>query len=212
MHMAANIFGAQFGAYSFKNYVPIIAAVVVAAVVGEISYNAKMKRQRREQAQRISRLRQLVRKQRMRRDLALLEAEKQERRALERRGAARRHLYRSEVSEHLSWHIPSRNRAPHDVVEGTPLDNFHAVDYLQVGAKQQVKSSRGKSSTSLPEPAVSMGRRPRPFIKLIPAQIPDEHEEDRHDIETPPTNESDLRSVLRGQGRDDAATSEDTRK
>lgn len=211
MHMGANIFGAHFGAYTFKNYVPIIAAVVVAAVVGEIVYNAKMKRHRRDQAQRISRLRQLVRKQRMRRDLAMMEADQQERRARERRAAARRHLHRLEGSEHQIRHPPGRNRTPGDIVEGKRLDNLHAVDYLQIGAKQQVQSSRGNSSTRLPEPAASgMKRLPRRFIQSISAQSPDEYEEDLNELETPSISEPDRSSVLRGDGRDDAANSEDT--
>lgn len=109
MSIGASILGAHFGAYSFKNYVPVIAAAVVAAVVGEIAHNARTKRQQREQAQRLSRLRQQVRKQRMRRDLALLEAEKQEIEAMERRAAEMRHLYEPEAIEALPWPPMPRN-------------------------------------------------------------------------------------------------------
>ncbi|KAL8425323.1 hypothetical protein Efla_001705 [Eimeria flavescens] len=103
MNLGATIFGAHFGAYSFKNYLPVIAAVIVAAVVGEIAHNARVKKQSRAQAERISRMRQLVRKQRMKRDMALLVAQQQEVEAMKRRAAAQRLLYRPEAIDRRYW-------------------------------------------------------------------------------------------------------------
>ncbi|OEH78932.1 hypothetical protein cyc_05775 [Cyclospora cayetanensis] len=118
MHLGSQIFGAQFGAHSFKSYIPIIAAILVAAVVGEIAHNAKTRRHQREHVQRLSRMRQLVRRQRRRRDLALLEAEKRERRAMRKlppKNRKHRHLYEPEGRE--TGHAPDEVDLPPETTQ-----------------------------------------------------------------------------------------------
>lgn len=140
MNVGPSIFGAHFGAYSFRNYIPLIAAILVAAVVGEIVYNAKLKRQRREQAQRISRMRRQVQRQRMRRDLALLEAEKRAVEDMERRAAARLHLYLPEAIERQLYRMRGRRKVAGDAVEGAPVeeDREH-IDHLQIPRRRYMR-------------------------------------------------------------------------
>lgn len=174
MYLGASIFGTQFGAYSFKNYVPIIAAVVVAAVVGEIAHNAKVRRQKRDQARRISRLRQLVRKQKMRRDLALLEAEKQEREAMEKREAARRRLYRSQRIDH-QWLMQVRNRQHDRFARHARLDSdFDNSDYFDAEPKRQQPTSSRKHETSERAAPKSSDQNPKELPQPPAAKSADE--------------------------------------
>ncbi|CDI86202.1 hypothetical protein, conserved [Eimeria praecox] len=107
MNVGVRIFGAQFGLYTFKSYIPIIAAVIVAAVVGEIAHNARMKRRRLEEYHRLSRLRRLVRRQRKRRDLALLKAGEKARKVAARIAAQGQpqYTYLGRTNGHDVWHL-----------------------------------------------------------------------------------------------------------
>ncbi|CDJ34431.1 LOW QUALITY PROTEIN: uncharacterized protein EMH_0020250 [Eimeria mitis] len=101
MNVGVRIFGAQFGIFSFKNYVPIIAAVIVAA------------RRRIEEYQRLSRMRRLVRRQRKRRDLALLKAGERARKAAARMAAQRQphYTYLGRTNGHDVWRITGTSGA-----------------------------------------------------------------------------------------------------
>ncbi|CDJ42243.1 hypothetical protein, conserved [Eimeria tenella] len=113
MNVGMRIFGAQFGIYSLKNYIPIMAAVVVAAVVGEIAHSARLKRRQLEQAQRLARMRRLVRRQRRKRDLALMEAQKQQRKAIESKWAASPvYAYLEAPETFESWQLSGPRRGP----------------------------------------------------------------------------------------------------
>lgn len=180
MFLGANIFGAQFGAYSFKNYVPIIAAMIVAGVVGEIAHNAKMRRQKRDQARRISRLRQLVRKQKVRRDMALLDAEKQEREALERREAARRRLYRSGRIDR-QWRMQRRNRETDLAGPRERFENdFDPYAYFEVLAERR-RASLSSNSEPLQPAAVQVPSDSRPERQVPqPAEAKSSDEDEKH--------------------------------
>ena len=166
MHIS-QIFGAQFGAYSLKSYLPIISAVVVAAVVGEIAHRAKVKRQRLEQAHRVSKMRQLVRRQRMRRDLALLEAEEHERQELQRRAAIRRQMYQEQAYDPAMWNWVGRVRRPSRLefsgIEyqhpDEPHEYFDATKGKQPGIPQNVqlrKAAQSQPTETLPKTPIKL--------------------------------------------------------
>ncbi|CDJ58039.1 hypothetical protein, conserved [Eimeria maxima] len=159
MNVGARIFGAQFGIYTFKSYLPIIAAVIVAAVVGEIAHNARMKRRQIEEFQRLSRLRRLVRRQRKRRDLALLKAREKARRAAARMAAhAHPHYtYVGRTHGHDVWrltptasagptrHPPPRIGATIRYGGGMPSAHYFKTDE-ELDQAAQTKESEGAAS------------------------------------------------------------------
>ncbi|KAL8273638.1 hypothetical protein Esti_002460 [Eimeria stiedai] len=159
MNVGANIFGAHFGAYSFKNYLPVIAAVIVAAVVGEIAHNAKVKRQRRERNEHIAKLRQLVRKQKLKRDIALMDAEREEIAAMERMANAKRLLYRPEEIDRPVWQQRPRNWNPGvSVLEDLSFEDDYYPPPLR---PHQLRYTRPPKEAALLHKSLSIANRRR---------------------------------------------------
>ncbi|KAL8443248.1 hypothetical protein Emag_005973 [Eimeria magna] len=200
MNVGAHIFGAHFGAYSFKNYLPVIAAVIVAAVVGEIAHNAKVKRQRREQNERIAKLRQLVRKQKLKRDIALIDAEREEIAAMERRANAKRLLYRPEEIDRPVWQQRPRTRNPGVSV----LDELSFEDdyYPAPLPPHQLRYPRTPKDAALLQKGLTMADRRRRRTLGLRADSGDKRVEEKDEIsrdetdapaeaETPAEDETD---------------------
>ncbi|KAL8450760.1 hypothetical protein Emed_002398 [Eimeria media] len=167
MNVGAHIFGSHFGAYSFKNYLPVIAAVIVAAVVGEIAHNAKVKRQRREQNERIAKLRQLVRKQKLKRDIALIDAERDEIAAMERRANAKRLLYRPEEIDRPVWQQRPRPRNPAvSVLEELSFEDDYYPPPLPIHQLRYPRSPKERDAALLQKSLAIADRRRRRTLGL----------------------------------------------